>query len=144
MPSEEPVHDSPIDWVRKHVDAYVESGGRKGHRKWGVNTLLLTTRGRTSGLLRRTALIYGRDGDRYLVVASNGGQQDDPSWYRNLLQHPDVDLQVGEETFAARARPANASEKPPLWSAMVSIWREYERYQARCARQIPLVILERL
>src|SRR4249919_2435555 len=70
----EPVSDSPSGWVAGHIRRYVDSDGAKGH-EWrpGVYTLLLTTRGRRSGQLRRTALIYGRDGDRYLVVASVGG-----------------------------------------------------------------------
>ncbi|HEX9762294.1 MAG TPA: nitroreductase/quinone reductase family protein, partial [Acidimicrobiia bacterium] len=73
MTPEEKVYDSPRGWVSRHISQYVETDGRKGHRWQGVPTLLLTTRGRKSGKLRRTALIYGGDGDRYLVVASTGG-----------------------------------------------------------------------
>lgn len=140
---EEEILDSPVDWVAKHVRGYVESGGRKGHKKWGVHTLLLTTRGRKSGKRRRTALIYGQDGDRYLVVASNGGAATDPAWYLNLVEHPEVEVQVGPERFTARARPASAEEKPRLWSLMAALWPQYDRYQARTRRNIPLVILER-
>ena len=71
--AEEKVYDSPKNWVRRHISDYVRTGGAKGHRWHGVDTLLLTTRGRRTGKLRRTALIYGRDGERYLVVASTGG-----------------------------------------------------------------------
>jgi deazaflavin-dependent oxidoreductase (nitroreductase family) len=142
--SSEPVHDSPSGWVARHIRRYVETGGRDGH-EWrpGVNTLLLTTRGRKSGLLRRTALIYGRDGDRYLVVASQGGADRHPAWYLNLVADPDVVVQVGAETFAAGARPATAEEKPGLWRIMTSIWPDYDQYQARTSRDIPVVILER-
>jgi deazaflavin-dependent oxidoreductase (nitroreductase family) len=109
----------------------------------GVHTLLLTTRGRKTGNLRRTALIYGRDRDRFLVVASRGGAKHHPSWYLNLLEEPEITVQVGPDVFAARARPATAREKPRLWRLMTSIWPEYDRYQVRTSRDIPVVIIER-
>jgi deazaflavin-dependent oxidoreductase (nitroreductase family) len=143
LPREE-VFDSPRGWVAQHIRRYVETDGIRGHRWSGVNTLLLTTRGRKSGKLRRTALIYGRDGERFLVVASQGGARKHPSWYLNLVENTDVFVQVGEEKFAARAQPATAEEKPRLWRIMTSIWPEYDRYQARTRRDIPVVILERL
>jgi deazaflavin-dependent oxidoreductase (nitroreductase family) len=144
MTPKEEVLDSPKGWVAKHVRRYVESDGAKGHRWNGVSTLLLTTRGRRSGKLRRTALIYGRDGDRYLVVGSNGGAKKHPSWYLNLTENPEVQVQVGADRFAARALTAATEEKPRLWRSMASIWPEYDRYQARTERDIPVVILERL
>jgi deazaflavin-dependent oxidoreductase (nitroreductase family) len=140
--SPEEVFDSPSGWVASHIREYVETDGEKGHRWRGVTTLLLTTRGRKTGKLRRTALIYGRDGDRYLVVASQGGAARHPNWYLNLDANPDVLVQVGAERFAARARAATPDEKPRLWKIMTSIWPEYDQYQARCARDIPVVILE--
>ena len=139
----EQVHDSPKGWVGRHVREYVETDGRKGHRWSGVDTLLLTTRGRKTGKLRRTALIYGRDGDRHLVVASSGGSRSHPSWYLNLAANPDVEVQVGPERFAARAVTASPKERPRLWRLMTSIWPEYDRYQTRTAREIPVVVLER-
>ena len=142
--SEEPVTDSPTGWVAKHVRDYVETDGRKGHRWSGVDTLLLTTRGRSTGKLRRTALIYGRDRGRYLVVASNGGSREHPDWYRNLAADPHVLVQVADERFDATARTATARQKPRLWREMVSIWPEYERYQTKTDRDIPVVILERI
>jgi deazaflavin-dependent oxidoreductase (nitroreductase family) len=138
----EKVFDSPTRWVAKHVKGYVETDGRRGHRWSGVNTLLLTTRGRKTGKLRRTALIYGRDGDRYLVVGSKGGARHHPSWYLNLVENPDVYVQVGAERFLARARTATSRQKPRLWREMASIWPEYDSYQARTDRDIPVVILE--
>lgn len=141
-PEDEEVFDSPSGWVRKHVREYVETDGRKGHRWSGVHTLLLTTRGRKSGKLRRTALIYGRDGDRYLVVASKGGAESHPSWYLNLSEHPEVRVQVGSDRFVARARTADTEEKLRLWRIMTEIWPEYDHYQERTAREIPVVVLE--
>ena len=142
--TEEEVSDSPTRWVARHVRTYVETDGRRGHRWGGVQTLLLTTRGRKSGKLRRTALIYGRDGDRYLVVASKGGSKSHPSWYLNLAENTGVEVQVGPEKFRARARKATTEEKPRLWKVMASMWPDYDRYQARTERDIPVVVLERI
>jgi deazaflavin-dependent oxidoreductase (nitroreductase family) len=143
MSSQDEVSDSPTRWVAQHIRRYVETDGAKGHQWRGVQTLLLTTRGRKTGRLRRTALIYGRDGDRYLVVASNGGSKKHPSWYLNLADNPEVELQVGAERFVARALPAPPEERARLWPSMTSIWPEYDKYQAKTERDIPLVILER-
>ncbi|OLB80871.1 MAG: nitroreductase [Actinobacteria bacterium 13_2_20CM_2_71_6] len=140
-PTEE-VLDSPVGWVAKHVRKYVESGGRKGHSYWGNDTLLLTTRGRRSGKLRRTALIYGRHGDAYVVVASNGGAATHPLWYLNLVADPQVYVQVGAQSFPARARTATAEERPELWRMMTKLFKQYGRYQKKTDREIPVVILE--
>lgn len=139
--TEEPI-DSPVGWVAEHTKQYVATGGEEGHLWHGVPTLLLTTRGRRSGKLRRTALIYGRDGDRYLVVASKGGAAEHPLWYLNLRDHPEVELQVEAERIRARARTASAEEKPRLWRQMAQIWPAYDEYQTKTARDIPVVILD--
>jgi deazaflavin-dependent oxidoreductase (nitroreductase family) len=145
MAPQEEVTDSPTGWVAEHVDRYVETDGREGHEWRGVPTLLLTTRGRKSGKLRRTALIYGEDGEgRYLLVASKGGAPEHPSWYLNLAAHPEVEVQVGADKFAARARTADAQEKPRLWQLMTSIWPDYDGYQKKTGRDIPVVIVERI
>jgi deazaflavin-dependent oxidoreductase (nitroreductase family) len=141
---DDPVTDSPRTWVAKHVRRYVESDGKRGHRWNGVDTLLLTTRGRRTGTLRRTALIYSRDRGRYLVVASNGGSKAHPNWYQNLVADPHVVVQVAADRFEALARTATTRQRPRLWRLMASIWPEYERYQARAEREIPVVILERV
>lgn len=145
MPSRKEIIDSPKGWVKSHIQDYVKSDGKKGHRWRGYPTLLLTTRGRKTGKLRRTALIYGQDKGRYLVVASNGGAAEHPLWYLNLLEDPVVDVQVGAEKFRARARPATAREKPRLWRLMNEVYPTYDRYQVRASkaeRIIPVIILE--
>jgi len=142
--SREEIVDSPTSWVARHVRRYVETDGRSGHKWNGRQTLLLTTRGRKSGKLRRTALIYGQDGDRYLLVASNGGARNHPFWYLNLTAQPEVQVQVGADKFTARARTAGAAEKPRLWRLMAAIWPDYDRYQKRTSRDIPVVIVERV
>ncbi|MGW3604312.1 nitroreductase family deazaflavin-dependent oxidoreductase [Micromonospora sp. NPDC005161] len=144
MTSSEQVVDSPSGWVAEHIQRYVETGGAEGH-EWrpGVYTLLLTTRGRHSGKRRRTALIYGRDGDDHLVVGSQGGAPKHPAWVLNLLAESQVEVQVGPETFTARARIATPEEKPRMWATMTAIWPAYDDYQARTDREIPVVVLER-
>ncbi|MER6002020.1 nitroreductase family deazaflavin-dependent oxidoreductase [Nonomuraea angiospora] len=140
--SQEPI-DSPTGWVARHVKSYAESGGARGHLFHGAPTLLITTIGRRSGLPRRTALIYGRDGDRYLVVAANGGAADHPLWFHNLLAQPQVKVQVGAEVFDAVACPAAEDERLRLWETMTGIWPRYIGYQRETSRQIPIVIIER-
>jgi hypothetical protein len=78
---ENEITDSPVKWVADHVQQYVESDGKKRHHWTGMDTLLITTQGRKTGLRRRTALIYGRDGDSYIVVGSNGGKKNHPAWF---------------------------------------------------------------
>src|ERR1700709_2784433 len=112
MTTNEEVTDSPTGWVAEHIRSYVETDGEQGHDWRGVPTLLLTTRGRKSGKLHRTALIYGRDGDNYLIVASKGGAPKHPAWYLNLAENPEVEVQVGANTFTGRARVATTEEKP--------------------------------
>jgi deazaflavin-dependent oxidoreductase (nitroreductase family) len=128
---------------QEHARRYMEIGGRDGHIWEGVPTLLLTTRGRRSGESRTTPLIYGRDGDRYLVVASRGGAPEHPGWYQNLVAHPEIQVQVMADRFKARARTATAAERPALWKTMAAVWPAYDEYQARTAREIPVVIIER-
>jgi len=130
--------------VSDHARRYIVSDGVDGHLWRGVPTLVITTRGRRSGEQRRTALIYGKDGDRYLVVASKAGAVHHPWWYANLVASPEVGVQVGAEKFTALARSALAEEKLRLWQIMVGIWPAYERYQAKTKREIPVVILERM
>ncbi|MBM0276164.1 nitroreductase family deazaflavin-dependent oxidoreductase [Micromonospora tarensis] len=134
------VHHSPNAWVATHIPRFEETGGQP---RPGVNDLLLTTRGRRSGELRHTALVYERDGDRYVVAASNRGADQHPAWYLNLLVHPYVTVQVGPENFTAYACPTTAEERPRLWRLMVSARSEYAAYQQRSSRQIPVVLLNR-
>jgi deazaflavin-dependent oxidoreductase (nitroreductase family) len=128
----------------EHVRAYRATDGEHGH-DWrnGTSTLLLTTTGRRSGEPRIAPLIYGRSGDDYLVVASKGGSDEPPGWYVNLSEEPEVDVQVGDERFRARARTATDEEKPELWREMIRHWPAYDEYQRKTDRDIPVVVLER-
>lgn len=127
----------------EHVKRYRETDGAEGHDWRGTTVLILTTTGRRSGEPRSTPLIYGRAGDQYMVVASQGGAPTHPSWYLNLSANPEVEVQVRGERFAARAHTATAQEKPALWEAMVEQWPNYADYQRQTTRDIPVVVLER-
>ena len=142
MADTEPL-DSALDWVAEHTRRYVETGGEEGHLWRGVPCLVLTTTGRRSARLRRNALIYGRDGDAYVVVASKGGAPGHPSWYLNLVDDPSVTVQVGAEVFRATARTVDATDKARLWPHMVAIWPDYDEYARKTERDIPVVVLER-
>ena len=127
-----------------HVRRYRETGGEVGHIwKEGAPTLLLTTTGRKSGEQRTTPLIYVRDGDDYVIVASQGGAPKHPNWYENLSQDPNVELQVLDDVFPARARTAHGEERERLWRRANEVWSHYDEYQQRTDREIPVVVLER-
>lgn len=128
---------------QEHVDRYRATDGAEGHDWNGTQTLLLTTTGRRSGEERTTPLIYGRDGDDFLIVASKGGSDEPPAWYLNLAAQPEVDVQVKGDRFRARARTASAEEKARMWKTMVAEWPSYDDYQASTEREIPVVVLER-
>jgi proline iminopeptidase len=129
---------------QEHVRRYRETGGEVGH-VWrrGSKTLLLTTHGRKTGNATTTPLIYAADGDNYVIVASKGGAAKHPGWYRNLAKHPEVQVQVKDDVFAARARTATGNERERLWQLALEQWPDYDAYQTRTDREIPVVVLER-
>jgi deazaflavin-dependent oxidoreductase (nitroreductase family) len=129
---------------KEHVDRYVATDGEEGY-VWRNDApiLILTTTGRKSGEERTNALIFGRHGDDYLVVGSKGGAPAPPSWYLNLVADPEVHVQVKGDRFAAHARTATTEEKPELWKTMTAIWPDYDGYQQRTDREIPVVVLTR-
>ena len=145
MASEQEIVDSPTEWVADHIARYVQSNGEDGHIWQGVPTLLLTTVGKVSGANRRTALIYGRIGNDYVIVASKGGHPTHPLWYNNLVSHPTVRLQVGAEVFGATATTmVEGSDRETAWAEMVRIWPGFAEYQEKTDRRIPLVQLQRI
>jgi deazaflavin-dependent oxidoreductase (nitroreductase family) len=128
---------------QEHVDRYRATDGAEGHEWEGTQTLLLTTTGRKSGEQRSTPLIYAPYGDSFTVVASKGGSDEPPAWYLNLLENPEVEVQVLADRFKARARTGSAEEKPEIWRTMVAEWPSYDEYQRKTDREIPVVVLER-
>jgi deazaflavin-dependent oxidoreductase (nitroreductase family) len=142
----DPLNREPIDpkggWQLEHLRRYVATDGADGHLWKGVPTLLLTTHDQSAGRGRRTALIYSRDGDNFVVIASAGGQPEHTRWYRRLSADPRVLVQVKERRFLAEARTATGAEKARLWAQMCLIWPDYDEYQKKTDRDIPLVVLQ--
>jgi len=139
------------NWIADHLNEYQQSGGDKGHfwdaREVGGTAkqacLLLKTIGRRSGKSYNHPLIYGMDGNNYLIVGSKGGADTHPSWYFNLLANPEVELHVGKEKFAAVARLAEDQEHTRLWSLMIKVFPPYIDYQKKTSRPISIFVLER-
>jgi deazaflavin-dependent oxidoreductase (nitroreductase family) len=125
----------------EHVQRYRETDGEVGYLWNGVPTLLLTTTGRKTGQARTTPLIFARDGDDYLVVASMGGAPTAPNWYGNLLADPSAEIQVKAERIKVAATTADEAEKPRLWKIVADQWPNYDVYQSRTERVIPVVVL---
>jgi deazaflavin-dependent oxidoreductase (nitroreductase family) len=126
----------------EHVKRYLETNGEVGYKWNGVPTLVLFTIGRKPGLERRTPLIFGRDGDSFVIIASQGGEPTHPSWFLNLLNDPSAQVQLKDQRIKVRARTAGDDERSRLWSMMTSSWPSYDTYQSRTERRIPLVVLE--
>ena len=128
---------------QEHVRRYQQTDGAEGHEWQGTTVLILTTIGRRSGESRSTPLIYGTRGDDHVVVASKGGAEEHPSWYLNLVEQPEVTVQVRGDRFKAKARTATLDEKPGLWQMMTQRWPPYDEYQHKTSREIPVVVLDR-
>lgn len=118
------------------------SGGRLGNRFLrGAPVLLLTTTGAKSGQRRTTPLIYLEEGENVVLVASKGGMSHHPAWYHNLVKHPEAEVQIGSRVQPMIARRASDAEKAALWPRLVGIYRDYDDYQARTPRNIPVMVL---
>ena len=132
---------------QKTIAEFQANQGR-GIGPWGDHVLLMTAKGAKSGMAITTPLVYGREGDRYIVVASQGGAPQHPKWFGNVKANPEVDLEVasadGTEKFEARARVVDSrDEHDRLYKEMTKIWPAFADYQKRTDRLIPVVILER-
>ncbi|HLY35130.1 MAG TPA: nitroreductase family deazaflavin-dependent oxidoreductase, partial [Candidatus Limnocylindria bacterium] len=128
---------------QEHVRVYRKTGGQRGYNWRGTTILLLTTRGRVSGEERTTPLIHRTDDERFVVVASKGGAPDHPDWFKNLQAHPEATIEVRDETIPVQAHVASGEERERLWKLMTEAWPAYDGYQAKTAREIPVVVLER-
>jgi deazaflavin-dependent oxidoreductase (nitroreductase family) len=128
----------------EHVERYLATDGEEGH-DWLNDTtiLILFTKGRKSGEQRRHALIYREYDGKYLIVASKGGAPEPPAWFRNLDADPEVEVQIKGDRFRAHARVATRDEKPDMWKHMTEVWPDYDEYQKKTDREIPVVVLER-
>ena len=127
---------------QEHVRRYRETACEVGHDWRGATTLLLTTTGRRSGEPTTTPLIYRRDGENVVIVASQGGRPEHPGWYRNLAKEPEVEVQIKADRIRGSARTAEGEERERLWKLMAEMWPAYDEYQTRTDRVIPVVVVE--
>lgn len=127
----------------EHVRVYRETNGETGYLWNGSPILLLTTKGRKSGEPRTIPIIFTPVGEAYVIVASKGGSPTHPLWYLNVLEDPHVRVQIKAEEFDAVARTAESPERERLWAEATRNWPNYDAYQARTDRRIPVVVLER-
>jgi deazaflavin-dependent oxidoreductase (nitroreductase family) len=135
---------NPIIKLMSRANAWVYrlSGGRLGGTwMYGAPVMLLTVTGRKSGRKYTKPLLYLRDGEKVICVASKGGMDHHPLWYRNLETHPDVEVQIGSEVRAMRAATASDAERAAYWPRLVAMYPDFDDYQARTARRIPVIVL---
>ena len=126
-----------------HLALFRASGGRLGGSLGGVRVLFLHHVGARSGKERISPLLYVEDGERLAIIASKGGHPKHPAWFHNLMAHPDTEVELGRERRRVHARVAEGEERERIWRKAVSMWPDYEGYQARSrGRLIPVVVLD--
>ncbi len=124
------------------IKEFRANGGTVGGQFAGAPMILITTKGAKSGQERTTPLVYTRDGDNYVIIASKGGAPTNPAWYHNLVANPEATAEVGTETFRVRARVAGGEERQRLYDAQAALMPNFAEYQKKTSRQIPVVVLE--
>lgn len=134
----------PSEFNRNLITEYRSTGGRVTGQFAGAPLLLLTTTGARSGQPRTTPVVYTADGDRLVIIASKGGAPTHPDWYRNLVANPEVTVELGEETFQARATVPEGPERDRLFDQMAARMSGFAEYQRNTTRRIPVVLLERV
>jgi len=142
MPIEGTYEPSPWSVAADQVERYESSGGLEGLELHGKPCVILWTKGRHSGTVRKSPLMRVNDGDRYAVVASMGGAPKHPVWYLNLVADPHVSLQDGPVLRDYTAHVATGDEKVEWWKKATEVWPAYDDYQKKTDREIPLVVLE--
>ena len=142
MPLTGTYEPSSNEYVADQVETFEQSGGTEGNTMRGVPIIVLWTKGRKSGAIRKTPLMRVNDGDRYAVVASQGGAPEHPEWYLNLEADPSVSLQDGPDVRDYVAHTASPQEKAEWWPKATAVWPDYDAYQEKTDREIPLVVLE--
>ncbi|GAB3614170.1 nitroreductase family deazaflavin-dependent oxidoreductase [Humibacter ginsengisoli] len=129
------------DWARQQVEEFEASGGAKANTLRGVPIVVVTSVGAKSGKLRKNPVMRVEHDGEYAVVASKGGADKNPTWYYNLVQNPNVELQDGPERHDYIAHVAEGAERDAWWERAVAVWPDYANYQKKTDRQIPVFVL---
>jgi F420H(2)-dependent quinone reductase len=146
MPLQGEYEPSTQAWVREQVERYEATGGREANtlRDTGIPIAIFWTRGARTGKVRKNGLMRVEHEGAYAMVGSQGGAPKDPAWVANLRAHPDqVTVQDGPEPWDGVAREVTGEEKRQWWERAVAVYPEYERYQQRTDREIPVFVVER-
>jgi deazaflavin-dependent oxidoreductase (nitroreductase family) len=133
---------SPTDWVRDQTERILAQGTTDGVEVLDRPIVLFTTTGAQSGKKRYVPLMRVEENGRYLMVASKGGDPKHPSWYFNVLAHPEVTVQDGEQVHTGSARQIEGAEREHWWTLAVEAYPPYAEYQTKTTRQIPLFVVE--
>lgn len=141
MPLQGEYAPSSSDWVRDQVEEIESSGGTKGTLTQGVPVIVITSLGAGSGKLRKNPVMRVEHEGRYAAVASKGGAPEHPAWYRNLREHPLVEVQDGPHRGDYTARELSGPEREDWWGRAVAVWPDYAEYQKKTDRQIPVFVL---
>jgi deazaflavin-dependent oxidoreductase (nitroreductase family) len=126
------------------IDEFRASGGKVTGIFEKAPLVILTTTGAKSGEPRTFPVVYTRDGDRLVVIASKGGSDENPAWYHNLVAHPAVTVELPDETYEARAVVTEGDERDRLFRAHADLMPNFDEYQAKTSRRIPVIVLERI
>lgn len=130
------------EWNRKLIEEFRAHHGQVGDMWEGRPLLLLTTTGAKSGQRRTNPMMYLREGDRVFVFASKGGAPTHPDWYRNLLVHPEVTVEIGDQTYTAVAKPVTGAERDRIYATWAQMYPQFGEYQEKTTRVIPVIELE--
>jgi deazaflavin-dependent oxidoreductase (nitroreductase family) len=132
------------EFNRKIIDEFHANAGKVGGPFAGAPMILITHKGAKSGRMLTTPLVYTRDGDRVVIVASKAGAPNNPDWYHNLVANPTVTVEIGTEKFQARARVTSGEERERLFNAQAKMMPQFNEYKQKTTRQIPVFVLERV
>jgi deazaflavin-dependent oxidoreductase (nitroreductase family) len=135
-----------FDWNafnRSVIEEFRANDGKVGGAFAGAPMILITHKGARSGKEYTSPLVYTRDADNVVIIASKGGAPEDPQWFRNLVANPDVMVEIGSEKYAGRARVAESAERDRLFRAQADLMPNFDEYATKTARTIPVVVIER-
>jgi F420H(2)-dependent quinone reductase len=142
MPLQGEYAPSSAKWVRDQVEEIESSGGERGTVLRGVPVIVITSVGSGSGKLRKNPVMRVEHDGRYAAVASKGGAPEHPAWYRNLVDHPLVEVQDATRRGDFTARELSGAERDEWWERAVAVWPDYAEYQTKTDRQIPVFVIE--
>ena len=132
----------PNDWNAGVIEEFRRNHGKVGGNFEGAPLLLIHHIGAKTRSARVNPVMYLKDGGRYLVFASKGGADTNPDWYHNLMAHPDVEIEVGEETISVRAREVEGEERDRVYAKQAALYPQFAEYQRKTKRKIPVVELK--